>query len=78
MLECHVLFRMDLMILKPFPLNSVAYFWVFVPFYYIKMCIAQKISLPIRASANYNVLAQKPFFQKFTCRGKRARTYVEP
>ena len=40
--------------------------------------IAHKISLPIRASGHYNVLARKPFFQKFTCRGKRASNYVGP
>ena len=32
--------------------------------------------MPIRASENSNVLARKPFFQKFTCQGKRASTYV--
>ena len=36
----------------------------------------QKISLPIQASENLNALAWKPFFHKFTFRGKRASTYV--
>ena len=46
-------------------------------FSYIKKCSAQNFSLPIQASANCNVLARKPFFQKFTCRGKWASTYVK-
>ena len=48
------------------------------PLFLIKMTSAQKTCLPIRASANENVLARKPFFQKITCRGKRASTYVRP
>ena len=82
MLELHLVFLIDLMTLKPFSFKFVAllaYFWVFVTFFYIKkMCSAQKTSLPIRASANYNALAPKAFFQKFTCRGKQASTYVGP
>ena len=37
---------------------------------------AQKISLPIRASAKLKCICRKPFFQKFTCRGKRISAYV--
>ena len=47
-------------------------------FLYNNVRTDQKISLPIRASGNLNVLARKPFFQRFTCRGKRASTYVGP
>ena len=42
------------------------------------MCCALEISLPVRASANKNVLDQKPFFQKITYRDKQASTFVEP
>ena len=75
MLERHVLFIMDLQTIFFSVLCIVCIFLGVWPIYYKKNVISvQKIRLPIWASENLYVHARKPFFQKFTGRGKRANS----
>ena len=67
MLERHVLFIMELIILKHFRFSFVAffaYFWVFGPFTIEKNVLSlQKMSLPIRQVKTKMYLPESPFFK---------------
>ena len=67
MLEWHVSFLMDLMILKPFSFKFVAliaHFWVFVPFFYINELVMLRKSACLFVQVQTKIyLPESPFLK---------------
>ena len=72
----YILFLMDLMIVKPFSLKFCCIVSIFLG---ISAIFLHKKCVVLRKSAKLKYTCLKAlFFKKFTCRGKRASTYVKP
>ena len=82
MLELHLVFLIDLMTLKPFSFKFVAllaYFWVFVTFFYIKKCVVlRKPACPFGQVQTTMHLPQRPFFKNSLAGASRLVLMSDP